>query len=116
MRHGIDPECKAHRHASRSQVLILTSGGKHYPWRAEDLEFNENNAPVDFRWKAIGDMAILADGSLSTKHVVIRDAREWRIVGGVNQLVPIGSRGRSTGNKFKTHCKPPRAPRCKVIK
>lgn len=114
IRQGIDISCRGHRHVSRVEVLRLTGGGKVRPW------LEENNAlvkaeQISFNFHPIADWATLPDGKQSSRHVVLRNAREWRSIKGSMQWVAIGGRGRSHGLRYKIKCKPARAPKCKVI-
>ena len=111
---GINISCRDHRHISRNEVLRLTGGGKLRPW-LEDNQQLLKSEQITFNYFPIADWAMMPDGSESKKHVVLRQAREWRAVGTSMQWVPIGGRGRSTGSRTKTHCKPPRAPKCKIL-
>lgn len=104
IRQGVDISCKDHRHISRNDVLILTGGTKLRPWLAED----EN-------YFAVADWAMMPDGSESRKHVVLRQAREWRNKNSCMQWVPIGGKGRTNGNRYKIHCRQSRAPKCKTL-
>jgi len=109
LRDGIEPNCNHHRHCKRQDALVIASGGKHYPWYSKEHD-------TDFRWNPIGEWCVLPDGKRSTRHLIIHEQREWRSVKSVMQWIPIGSKGRTTGNRYKLHCKMPRAPQCKTIK
>lgn len=103
IRQGENISCRNHKHLSRQDVLIMTGGTKLRPWLSDDMNYHP-----------IADWAMMPDGSESQRHIVLRQAREWRAIGSVMQWVPIGGKGRTTGNRTKIHLKPPRAPKCKV--
>lgn len=105
LQQGENISCRDHRHIARAEVLQLTGGYKLRPW----LDTQECN------FQPIADWAMMPDGSESQRHVVLRQAKEWRAIKSGMQLVPIGGKGRTTGNRYKLHCKPPRAPKCKVL-
>jgi hypothetical protein len=112
---GLDISCRDHRHISRNEALRLIGGGKHRGWLEESEELRKRQQ-ITFNYHPIADWAMMPDGSESQRHIVLRHAREWRQKNGSMQLVPLGMQGRSTGNRYKVHCKEPRAPYCKVIK
>lgn len=112
---GSKISCKHHRHVSRQEALKLVGGGKHRPW-LEDSEHLRKREQITFNYHPIAQWAMLSDGKESQRHIVLRHAREWSQRNGSMQWVPLGSKGRTNGNRYKLHCKQPRAPHCRVIK
>src|SRR5260370_40625085 len=108
---GQNISCRNHRHISRHEVLKLTGGGKARPFLEDDKDLIKK-AQINFNYHPIADWAMLPDGRESQRHLVLRHAREWLPIGGTMQLVPLGAKGRTTGNRYKTHCKQPRPPKC----
>jgi hypothetical protein len=104
LREGVAPNCRGneHRHISANEARRIVNGLESRPWDDPDLA---KTGFISEAYRPTGQWAILADGTESAKHVVVRVAREWQTFRGVRQWLPIGATAQGM-KRTKTKIKP----------